>query len=210
MLSDVVDDPLVQRFLTELANTLIETNQSYCICGHSMGCVLALNLGLLIHTSNPVYFNKKIVVIGSAPYKWIPPRLSFKNMENVIVFVYCEQKNFPTERDIVIDCFYLKGDARYEHYLPYHVMYDEMNYDESYKKTIVGIYTEKYDEPYNPAKIEQQFKGPTKVWKSMITLEDGCQERHSWENYYKALNRLFPPLSGGTRRKRIKRQKSRR
>ena len=125
--NDVMGNESVQSFLTELAGQLIETQASYCICGHSMGCVLSLNLGLLIHQMSPAYFENQIVVLGSAPFRWLPASLAFKDMENVVVIVLCDQYVFDQVQNMMIDCFYLEGNAQYGHHLPYYIMYNKVD-----------------------------------------------------------------------------------
>jgi surface protein len=183
---DVMNDG-TQSILTELAVRLIGTSDSYCLCGHSMGCVLSLNLGLLIHQKNPGYFKSKIVVLGSAPFKWLPPTVEFKDLENVFVFVYCSQYSYPEKQDMVIDGFIVKGNSEYGHYLPYYMMYDEYTGDKPKE-----IYLHKYDVPYDK-QFSQLFSVPTKFFEDQLG-------RHSWENYHNAFERLFKP-SGGKRRK---------
>ena len=87
--SDILQKPNIQRFLQTLSDKLITSNNSYCLCGHSMGCVLALNLGLLIYEKNPAYFLEKITVIGSGPFRWLSEerRGTFDNLPNVFIFV---------------------------------------------------------------------------------------------------------------------------
>lgn len=186
----VMDDPVIQLFLKNLADRLIQSNQSYCICGHSMGCVMSLNLGYLLHSINPQYFKEKIVVIGSAPYKWLTPDADFKNLENVLVFVYCQQYTSGTNTTARVDCFYLMGQSK--HYSPYYMMYDHL-YASSPRK---DIYMVKYSDGED---IKNDFKN-TIFMKSRL-----CDDIHSWENYYNAFIRLFP--STGGRRLRSKKMK---
>jgi surface protein len=177
-----------QSFLNELADRLISTGYSYCLCGHSMGCVLSLNLGLLIHQKNPGYFKSKIVVLGSGPFKWLPPTVDFKDLENVFVFVYCSQYSYPEKQVMVIDGFIVKGNAAYGHYLPYYMMYDEYIGDKP-----KGIHLHKYDVPYDK-QFSRFFSIPT-------TFKEDQVGRHSWENYHNAFERLFKPSGGKRRRK---------
>lgn len=188
----VMEDDVIQSFLTDLANRLIRSNQSYCICGHSMGCVLSLNLGYLLHSINPVYFKEKIVVIGSGPYKWLPANADFENLENVIVFVYCQQYTSGANTIARVDCFYLMC-QEYHNYLPYYMMYDHL-YASSDQK---DIYMVKYNEPYDAKKMTQ-FTNTTFIQARQ------CDDIHSWENYYNAFVRLFPKTGG---RKRLRSKK---
>lgn len=188
----VMDDPVIQTFLKELAIRLIESNQSYCICGHSMGCVLSLNLGYLIHSIHPSYFQEKIVVIGSAPYEWLPPTIHFEKMENVLVFVACSQYTSNAGTMNIVDCFYFRGKGA--HYSPYYMIYENEE-----KK---DMYLVKYNEPFHSEEMEKEFYGNT-----TFTSLPSCDEQHSWEHYYNAFSRLFP-LAGG-KRSRKKRSRCR-
>jgi hypothetical protein len=117
--SDILQKSNIQRFLHKLCDKLIKSNNSYCLCGHSMGCVLALNLGLLIYEKNPEYFSKNITIIGSGPFRWLSEerRGSFHDLPNIFIFVLVYDDN--------IDWFFQNeptGETTNGHYLPYYLL----------------------------------------------------------------------------------------
>jgi hypothetical protein len=117
--SNILKKPNIQKFLKTLCDKLIKSNTSYCLCGHSMGCVLALNLALLIYEKNPAYFLKKITVIGSGPFRWLSEerRGTFDDLPNVFVFVLID--------DGYVDWFFQNepsGETTNGHYLPYYLL----------------------------------------------------------------------------------------
>lgn len=117
--SDILKKPNIQKFLRQLCDKLIKSNNSYCLCGHSMGCVLALNLGLLIYEKNPAYFLEKITIIGSGPFRWLSEerRGTFHDLPNVFIFVLID--------DGYVDWFFQNeptGETTNGHYSPYYLL----------------------------------------------------------------------------------------
>ena len=57
--------------LIEYMNSLRTEINTFCLCGHSLGCVFAQLVGLEIMKQDPTFFQSSIYIIGSAPFKWI-------------------------------------------------------------------------------------------------------------------------------------------
>lgn len=209
---DVFDYPKIQNWLDEFATNLINSTENYCICGHSMGCVLSLNLGLLIQKKNNEYFKNKIVVIGSGPYQWLNDKnINFKNFDNVIVFIYSDIITQNKKKEMVIDCFSIKGMKSRSHYLPYYMIFNEDNDKIYIKKYNDAIKYENSEDAYmnlgeerineinraqNINKEQQEkFKEIFEVDSIRLIINDVkkvCNNIHSWENYRNAFKRLFP------------------
>ena len=107
------------------------------ICGHSAGCVLALRLGYYLSTINKPLFFEKCLVIGSAPFCWLPKEKTkaFNNLPNIIVFLNGTKTIYNGEIDYRVDpilsnIIYLNdypdypNIKTYKQYYPIHIIYD--------------------------------------------------------------------------------------
>lgn len=81
-----------QEFI-EYLNKLFSKIMNYkfnklILCGHSMGCVLALRFGYFIFKNFKNTFFNKCLIIGAAPFKWMPKdEKEFNNLPNVFIFI---------------------------------------------------------------------------------------------------------------------------
>lgn len=75
--------------LFELLAPIQESGKKIVLCGHSMGCVLAIHLALKIQERNQEEFMNHFIVMGSAPYRCLHPEraVSFQHLPNVFIFV---------------------------------------------------------------------------------------------------------------------------
>ena len=86
------------KYLDMLFNKLKENglydnpDSKLILCGHSMGCVLACRFAYFIKQKYNDFFNKQCIVIGSAPFRWLPEEKAknFNNLENVFIFIASE------------------------------------------------------------------------------------------------------------------------
>jgi hypothetical protein len=155
------------------------------LCGHSMGCVLALSIAKILHQEDVFFFADKIIVVGSSPTKFLTTQevSTFHSLSNVKIFVYCDKK----ERNrILLDCFIIKGSKDLVNYKPF---------------TVIGPGESEFDlsegNEYNIDYIEDQVT---------------CIAKHKWSNYYKVLCSLYPLLNndivGGSKRRKTRRRKN--
>ena len=102
----------LQQLIDEILNEHLNPEQKIIICGHSMGCVLSLYTGMMIQKTNEEFFNSKIIIIGSAPFKYSNDSLfTFSYLPNVKIFVLCRIK----DDKAIIDCFVDKGRGKYNY-----------------------------------------------------------------------------------------------
>jgi hypothetical protein len=113
----IMGDNSIKKFLRQLIDTILQEDlsneQKIIICGHSMGCVFSLITGSILKNNNSDFFDKNIIIIGSAPFKCFNDE-SFSNLKNVKIFVSCliENGNEPTMH---VDCFVDKGFMSYNY-----------------------------------------------------------------------------------------------
>ena len=68
---------------------IIKSRKKIVLCGHSMGCVLAIQLALRIQQRNRIALENYLIVMGSASYRCLRPEeaASFHDLPNVFIFV---------------------------------------------------------------------------------------------------------------------------
>ncbi len=112
---DVYNNPKLNTNLMLLIHTLSNNKeQRYVLGGHSMGCVLALYTGFLMHRM-PVF--NRCFIVGTAGAKWIPRSFNFarevelsvpsvpSNYDNIQVFISGSKQR----KSMVLDSFLTKG-----------------------------------------------------------------------------------------------------
>ena len=85
--------PQINEYLNHLIDNIMSqtlaVGKKVVLCGHSFGCVLALYTGKLIFEKYRTFFDNHIVIVGSAPFKFLETFGDFKHLNNVKVFVLC-------------------------------------------------------------------------------------------------------------------------
>jgi hypothetical protein len=164
---EYTENPGLKAFLQKLINklTTLYSNNTIIICGHSMGCVLSLYTGRMIKEENSEFFNKKVKIIGSAPFKHFNDG-TFSELNNVKIFVIALRKE--KEKKIFIDCYVNDGVLSHNYQPLTYVEFDFI--DGNYCEIVDNIHEYKIDYFTMPA----------------------CSFRHSWITYYKALKMLYP------------------
>ncbi len=87
-------NPKINQFLNGLITKLLRDHNrdsKIVICGHSMGCVLALHTAMLLKTRDEAFFHSRVVVVGSGPFKYSDVDLKtrwFYNLSNIKIFVF--------------------------------------------------------------------------------------------------------------------------
>jgi len=164
------------KYLIEYLKTL-DTN-TIVLCGHSMGCSIAIVLAQFLEDKHITLF-EKCIVVGSAPFKCLST--SYQNKQNIKIFVYGEME----DNKIFTDCYVNKSDDT------------EIGIDDTFSNyspfTFVVLNTttnrfEKYDGITSTQIVytDYNYKGSDKEH------PDGCLKRlHSWFRYYKALVVLY-------------------
>lgn len=114
---DVYNNPKLNTNLMLLIHTLSNNKeQRYVLGGHSMGCVLALYTGFLMHRM-PLF--NRCFIVGTAGAKWIPGSFYYTNYDNIQIFISGSKQT----KSMVLDCFLTKGDANLVAYTPITVLY---------------------------------------------------------------------------------------
>jgi len=162
---------LIQEILQETSE------QKIILCGHSMGCVLSLYTGMMIQNENKIFFDSKIVIVGSAPFRFLEKNTTFKNLPNVKVFCFYERQS---ELSTVIDCYRFQPRASTD------ITYEPLTYITQDKQTLESSIT--YEDEFNKDTIG--------------FFTDDCDNKHAWSNYFEVLTKLYPfDVNQGGRRK---------
>jgi len=134
------------------------------LCGYSMGCVLALRFGYFIFKNFKNTFFNKCLIIGAAPFKWMPKdEKEFNNLPNVFIFI---NKLFGYDRILIEN---ENNEKNFNLNLPLYVLQYEFNED---------------------AETKAKKKKVVFSIKKIIELpEDHCSKRnfdicHNWTSYF--------------------------
>jgi hypothetical protein len=175
----------LQQLINEILKEDLSSDQKIIICGHSMGCVLSLYTGIIIQQTDENFFNSKIIIIGSAPFKYSNDSLfTFSYLHNVKIFAFCIIK----ENEAFIDCFVVQGPNNFN-YNPLTYFTKDYKDNNSYLIDDINTYT-------------------------LFALQEGCDFIHSWENYYSVLTKIYPftkfiVKTGGMRSLKPRRKRTR-
>jgi hypothetical protein len=181
LMDNIYNNVTLNFFLDQLIEDLIKHKSEttkYVLAGHSMGAVLASYLGLRIFKSNPDFFSRYCIVIGSAPFKFlsIQDRAIFTNLDNVFIFVCGKERRRSKNSDkkqLLLDKYVnLLTDSSLSNYQPYYIVVYEGE-DQTGEK-IVTLYDTRniqtiLDKYSDIQYIENQFL--SKMY-------------HAWSNYY--------------------------
>jgi hypothetical protein len=190
------------KFLAKLVNDILTIklmrDQKIIICGHSLGCVLSLYTGMILHEMNPLYFSEKCVIVGSAPFK-------FTNNVDTSTMInkdsYEKFSNLKNVKIFVIGYFY--EDVFYIDAL---VNNDNGENDYSYEPfTYIGYNKQHKIDIINDEDIHTM---------QSITDTNLQIDLHQWKNYYKTLSTIYSLFKGGgggrKKTKKMSRKKMRR
>ena len=167
--------------ISYLYENVVSESNKIVLCGHSMGCVLALSVAQLLKNRNTELFDSKIVVVGSSPTKFLTPqdKSEFHNLPNIKIFVYCDKKEGPS---IYLDCFVNIGSKNRSNYEPLTIVGpDNSEFTISNQEYIINYISDKLT----------------------------CISKHKWRNYYKILISLYPLTRTGGKTRRLKYNKRR-
>jgi hypothetical protein len=119
--NDLYNNSELNAHLMQLIHTLSNNKeQRFVLGGHSMGCVLALYTGFLMHRM-PLF--NRCFIVGTAGAKWIPGFFDFAReslvYNNIQVFISGSKQR----KSMVLDSFFTKGDANLVAYTPITVLY---------------------------------------------------------------------------------------
>jgi len=179
----------LQELISKILQEVLSSEQKVIICGHSMGCVLSLYTGMMIQKTNEDFFNSKIIIIGSAPFKYSNDSL-FSNLPNVKIFVFCQiEDNNDNKKNAIIDCFVDKGPNAFN--------YNPLTY-----------FTEDYNN--NNGILIDNINDYTIIFRNNLI----CSAMHIWENYYSVLTKIYPfntikRVGGRIRSHKLRRKKRR-
>jgi hypothetical protein len=169
--------PLVEKLHTKISN---DTDKKIVLCGHSFGCVLALRTGKIFKDKYPEIFDKNIIIVGSAPFKYSNDSNSFSNLKNVIIFIHTA--TYEAIPNIIwIDCFANKGDSE-TNYKPVTYINTHIDQDNKYSYAFKTENDNGYQYDY-------------------ISSDGLCNYYHRWENYFTVLSKLYPFQVKGGRNK---------
>jgi len=78
--------------MNDLAEAIIDFDKNeynkVILCGHSMGCVIALHIGGgIIKTKDENFFNEKVIIVGSGPFTYSETEISYNHSKNIKIFV---------------------------------------------------------------------------------------------------------------------------
>jgi hypothetical protein len=167
----------LKEFLQELVDKILEQEmykmKKIIICGHSMGCVLALYTGMIMQKQDKDFFDNNVIIIGSAPFKYANDE-SFTNLKNVMVFVFALSRKGGNGWDL--DSFVNQGPCEFN-YKP--ITYVSNSTPEGdFDSTIINISEGGYD------------------YLKFMTEEGSFY--HRWENYQHVLYEIYvEPNYGG-------------
>jgi len=183
-------NPELKEFLQELVDKILEQEaykmKKIIICGHSMGCVLALYTGMIMQKQDKDFFDNNVIIVGSAPFKYANDE-SFTNLKNVMVFVFALSRKGGNGWDL--DSFVNEGPCEFN-YKP--ITYVSNSTPEGdFDSTIINISEGGYD------------------YLKFMTEEGSFY--HRWENYQHVLYEIYVEPNygghGGRKLNKTKRQR---
>lgn len=163
----------LNRFLNELVELLIgyiakNKKQQIILCGHSMGCVVAIFAGMRLRDRSHALFKKHIKVVGSGAFKCLDGGSKFSGLENVKIFMLFVKSDGGDGDDIMVDYFANAG------YMP-----------QNYKPlTMIAFET-------GSETAAVSFEMNNKKTYNYLTKAES-EVLHQWVHYYKILILLYP------------------
>jgi len=162
----------LQVLIDKILNTEFYQTKKIIICGHSMGCVLSIYTGMMIKEQNKSFFDKNVVIIGSAPFKYANDE-SFSNLKNVMIFVFALSKENGNRWEI--DGFTNEGPC-------------EFNYKPI---TYITNATSASDEDASIINISEGTYTYLKYGSKL------CSIYHNWESYQSVLSEIYNERQDG-------------
>lgn len=159
ILYDLYDSKyFLHHYFDHVLEYILQLNFNNIILGgHSMGCVYAQYIGNLLLKKNLYFFESKIWIVGTAPFKWIKPEdLDLYNsyfLRKILIFGLVEEDK--------IDKFIINGETNLLqsniYILEYSLEEDSINNDKS--KIIINYDKSKI---YSYAEINEKIKN--NIW----------------------------------------------
>ena len=172
------------------------------LCGHSMGCVLACRFAYFIKEKNNDFFNNQCIVIGSAPFRWLPEEKAknFNNLDNVCIFIASDRfgKHLMTDPSLSTDSPILSSNFESS------AIHDKINENFTTYLPMFNLINNKKEKRFEITKINEI---PT------ADLADGPVGEfiHMWSNYFKLFSSFEnnSDAKNGGRKRKVKKRKSR-
>jgi hypothetical protein len=109
LFGDLIEN--TRDYIMSLIAKMKETTRDICICGHSMGALLALITCYHWFKSDPEYFLSHVTCVCFGAYKCVPIEdETFTNLPNI--------KSYCTYDEGIVDAFIEKGQPSFKSYLP--------------------------------------------------------------------------------------------
>jgi len=115
LVGDLIEN--TRDYIMSLIAKMKETTRDICICGHSMGALLALITCYHWFKSDPEYFLSHVTCVCFGAYKCVPIEdETFTNLPNIKS--YCTMNLGFNDEESIVDAFIEKGQPSFKSYLP--------------------------------------------------------------------------------------------